>query len=47
MKEQPKSAFAYPPDPNKATRFRRASTDIIYWVKPEMKCYIKYQGNNL
>jgi bifunctional non-homologous end joining protein LigD len=29
-------------DPNKATRFRRASSDIIYWVKPEHKCLIRY-----
>jgi len=38
-----KSPFKKPPDPNKATRFRRASSDIIYWVKPELKCIIRYQ----
>jgi bifunctional non-homologous end joining protein LigD len=37
------SPFKKPPDPNKATRFRRASSDIIYWVKPETKCLIRYQ----
>jgi bifunctional non-homologous end joining protein LigD len=34
--------FEKTPDPNKATRFRRASTDMIYWVKPEVKCLIRY-----
>ena len=38
-----KSPFKKVPDPNKATRFRRASSDIIYWVKPEHKCLIRYQ----
>ena len=37
-----KCPLAYPPDPNKAARFRRASSDIITWVKPELKCYIRY-----
>jgi bifunctional non-homologous end joining protein LigD len=36
------SPFEKAPDPNKATRFRRASTDIIYWVKPVVKCYVQY-----
>lgn len=36
------SPFEKTPDPNKATRFRRASTDVIYWVKPVMKCYVQY-----
>jgi len=41
--EARKCPLAYRPDPNKATRFRKASTDIIYWVQPKVKCLIKYQ----
>jgi len=43
LKVTKKSPFKKPPDPNKATRFRRASSDIIYWVKPDYKCLIRYQ----
>ncbi len=43
LRVQKKSPFEKVPDPNKATRFRRASSDIIYWVKPEVKCLIRYQ----
>jgi len=42
LKVTKKSPFEKTPDPNKATRFRRASTDIIYWVKPDLKCLIRY-----
>jgi bifunctional non-homologous end joining protein LigD len=43
LKVVKKSPFEKEPNPNKATRFRRASTDIIYWVKPEHRCLIRYQ----
>jgi bifunctional non-homologous end joining protein LigD len=43
LKVTKKSPFKKPSDPNKATRFRRSSSDIIYWVKPEQKCLIRYQ----
>jgi bifunctional non-homologous end joining protein LigD len=38
LKPSKKSPIEKTPYPNKATRFRRASSDIIYWVKPEVKC---------
>ena len=43
LKLTKKSPFKKPSDTNKATRFRRASSDVIYWVKPEQKCLIRYQ----
>lgn len=43
IKKHQNSPFSNVPDPNKGTRFRRASTDTIYWVKPELICYIRYQ----
>lgn len=43
LKVTKKGPFKKPPDPNKATRFRRASSDIVYWVRPEHKCLIRYQ----
>jgi len=42
LKPAKKSPFEKSPDPNRATRFRRASSDIIYWVKPGVKCLIRY-----
>jgi bifunctional non-homologous end joining protein LigD len=42
LKVVKKSQFDKVPGPNKATRFRQASSDIIYWVKSEMKCLIRY-----
>ena|SRR5688500_8398205 len=38
-----KSPFAYTHDPNKATRFRKKSSDVIYWVQPKVKCIVRYQ----
>jgi len=29
-------------DPNRATRFRKATADIVVWVKPDMKCFVQY-----
>jgi bifunctional non-homologous end joining protein LigD len=43
LKAVKKGPFEKEPNPNKATRFRRASSDIIYWVRPEFKCLIRYQ----
>jgi bifunctional non-homologous end joining protein LigD len=36
-------SFSKKVDPNKPIQFRRASNDIIYWVKPAYKCLIRYQ----
>lgn len=29
-------------DPNRASRFRKKSTDIVYWAKPKYRCYVQY-----
>ena len=43
LKPAKSSPFKEDINPNKGTRFRKATSDIIYWVKPEVKCLIRYQ----
>ena len=38
-----KSPFAYTPDPNKPTRLRKKSSNVVYWVQPKIKCIVQYQ----
>lgn len=43
LKVVKKSPFEKEPNPNRATRFRRASSEIVCWVNPEVKCLVRYQ----